>query len=49
MKRLETERLISRKFTEDDVAGMFKNWASDVETTKYVSFVLIKILKKEKK
>ena len=37
-KNLETERLILRRFNEDDYKGMYDNWASDLETTKYVSF-----------
>lgn len=36
--RIETDRLILRKFTIDDAEDMFNNWASDKETTKYVSF-----------
>lgn len=35
-KRIETERLILRKFTLDDVEAMYKNWASDDEVTKYL-------------
>ncbi len=38
MKDLETERLILRKFKIDDAEAMFNNWASDKETTKFVSF-----------
>ena len=38
IKELETERLILRKFNENDYKGMFDNWASDLETNKYVSF-----------
>lgn len=38
MKNLETERLVLRKFKIDDAEAMFNNWASDKETTKYVSF-----------
>lgn len=37
-KRLETDRLILRKFVIEDAEAMFKNWASDPETTKFVSF-----------
>lgn len=35
-KQLETERLILRKFVEEDAAAMYKNWASDAEVTKYL-------------
>ncbi len=37
-KRLETKRLILRKFEESDYKGMFDNWASDYEVTKYIRF-----------
>lgn len=37
-KRLKTDRLILRKFEEKDYKGMFDNWASDYEVTKYVRF-----------
>jgi ribosomal-protein-alanine N-acetyltransferase len=35
---LETERLILRRFTENDTEAMFKNWASDPEVTKYLVY-----------
>ena len=35
---LETERLILRKFTMDDADAMYKNWASDQEVTKYLTW-----------
>lgn len=37
-KRLETKRLILRKFTMDDVEGVYNNFATDKETTKYLSW-----------
>ena len=37
-KQLETERLILRRFNENDYKGMYDNWATDLKTTKYVSF-----------
>ena len=37
-KRIETDRLILRKFTLEDAAPMFKNWASDPEVTKYLTW-----------
>jgi len=37
-KRIETERLILRPFTMDDVEAMFHNWASDAEVTKYLTW-----------
>ena len=35
---LETEQLILRRFTIDDAEAMFKNWASDDEVTKYLTW-----------
>ena len=35
---LETERLILRRFTADDAEAMFKNWASDTEVAKYLTW-----------
>ena len=35
---LETERLILRRYTLDDVDGMYYGWATDENTTKYVSW-----------
>ena len=35
-QRLETTRLILRKFTMDDARAMYENWASDPEVTKYL-------------
>ena len=37
-QRLETERLILRKFVIEDAAAMYKNWASDEEVTKYLTW-----------
>lgn len=37
-KVLETDRLILRRFNENDYKGMYDNWASDENVTKYVSF-----------
>lgn len=37
-KKLETERLILRKFKEEDASDMYNNWASDSEVTKYLSW-----------
>ncbi len=36
--RLETERLILRKFTLDDVENMYKNWTNDDIVTKYLTW-----------
>ena len=33
---IETIRLLLRRFTPDDCYDMFKNWASDIETLKYL-------------
>jgi ribosomal-protein-alanine N-acetyltransferase len=35
-KKLETNRLILRRFELSDAEAMFKNWASDSEVTKYL-------------
>ena len=37
-KTLETGRLILRKFTIEDAEGMFNNWATDSNTTKYLNW-----------
>lgn len=37
-KTLETERLILRKFTENDAEAVFRNWASDDEVTKFLTW-----------
>lgn len=36
--RLETKRLILRRFTMEDAADMYNNWASDAEVTKYLTW-----------
>ena len=35
-QRLETERLILRRFVVEDAEAMYKNWASDDDVTKYL-------------
>lgn len=35
---IETERLILRRFTVDDAESVYKNWASDDEVTKYLTW-----------
>lgn len=42
---LETERLILRKFTENDAEAVFRNWASDDEVTKYLTWQTHKSVK----
>lgn len=37
-KQMETERLILRKFKENDAIDMYNNWASDSEVTKYLTW-----------
>ena len=37
-KKLETERLILRKFTIDDAELVYKNWANDDDVTKYLTW-----------
>ena len=36
--RLETERLILRPFTPEDALPMFRNWASDEEVTRFLTW-----------
>lgn len=36
-KRLETKRLILRKFRIEDADNMYKNWASDSEVTRFLT------------
>lgn len=35
-QKLETDRLILRKFVAKDAQAMYKNWASDTEVTKFL-------------
>lgn len=37
-KRLESDRLILRRFTVEDAEDMYNNWASDDEVTKYLTW-----------
>ncbi len=37
-RRIETERLVLRRFTLDDAETMNKNWASDTEVVKYLTW-----------
>lgn len=37
-QRLETDRLILRRYVNEDAAAMYKNWASDEEVTKYLTW-----------
>ena len=37
-RKIETERLILRRFTTEDAQAMFDNWASDPEVTKYLTW-----------
>ena len=37
-KTIETDRLILRQFTMEDAEPMFRNWASDDEVTRYLSW-----------
>lgn len=37
-QKLETDRLILRKYVSEDAAAMYKNWASDKEVTKYLTW-----------
>ena len=37
-QKLETERLILRRFVIEDAEAMYRNWASDREVTKYLTW-----------
>lgn len=37
-KKLETKRLVLRRLTESDADAMFKNWASDPEVTRFLTW-----------
>ena len=37
-QRLETERLILRRFIIEDSAAMYENWASDEDVTRYLTW-----------
>ena len=37
-QRLETDRLLLRRFVMDDAEAMFSNWASDPEVTQYLTW-----------
>lgn len=37
-RQLETERLILRRFVKEDADAMYRNWASDDEVTKYLTW-----------
>ncbi len=37
-KRLETKRLVLRQFTKNDAEPMFRNWASDPQVTKFLTW-----------
>lgn len=48
MKKLETERLILRKFEIEDADQMYNNWASDPESNKYLEWELHKNIEETK-
>ena len=48
-KRLETERLILRRFVTEDYVAMYKNWASDEDVTKYLMWSTHSSMKMSKK
>ncbi len=37
-QRLETKRLVLRRFVYEDAAAMYNNWAADEEVTKYLTW-----------
>lgn len=36
-KKLETDRLVLRRYVDEDAAAMYKNWSSDKEVTKFLT------------
>ena len=36
-QQLGTERFILRRFTADDAAAMFRNWANDAQVARYAN------------
>ena len=37
-KRLETERLVLRRFVEGDIESSYRNWTGDDKVTKYLTW-----------
>ena len=37
-QRLETKRLVLRRFVREDAAAMYQNWAADPEVTRYLTW-----------
>ena len=37
-QKLETDRLVLRRYVNEDAAAMYKNWASDKEVTKFLKW-----------
>ena len=37
-KTIETQRLLLRRFTPEDAEAMYRNWASDSEVTRYLTW-----------
>ena len=37
-KKIETDRLVLRRYMNEDAAAMYKNWASDKEVTKFLTW-----------
>lgn len=37
-KKLETNRLVLRRYVNEDALAMYKNWASDDEVTKFLTW-----------
>ncbi len=37
-QKLETDRLVLRRYVNEDAAAMYKNWASDKEVTKFLTW-----------
>ena len=47
-QKIETPRILLRKFTIDDASDMFKNWAADPEVSRYLNWLPHKSLDETK-
>lgn len=47
--KIETDRLILRKFVASDTEAAFQNWMSDNRVTEFLRWLHIKILVKQSK
>ncbi len=48
-KLIETDRLILRKITMDDLHDLFINWGSDIKTNEFLRLIVMRVKKLLKK